>query len=181
MPIHDWTRVDAGIFHHFHHQWISAISRALNGGLLPPDHYALAEQIAGGVGPDVLTLQGPANGHPDRDEPRGGVALALAPPKVRFRTRSEPDQYATKAKSVVIRHTSDHEVIAVVEVVSPGNKNCQDGLRSFLRKTEKLLRAGIHLLILDLHPIGKRDPRGTHPLIWERTDRTYSCSPPRSR
>jgi len=27
MPIHDWTRVDAEIFHHFHHDWITAISR----------------------------------------------------------------------------------------------------------------------------------------------------------
>ena len=62
MPIHDWTRVDAGIFHHFHHGWIEEISRALNRGLLPPDHYALAEQIAGGLGPDVLSLKGPAKG-----------------------------------------------------------------------------------------------------------------------
>ncbi len=62
MPIHDWTRVDAGIFHHFHHGWIEDLSRALNRGLLPPDHYALAEQIAAGLGPDVLTLQRPANG-----------------------------------------------------------------------------------------------------------------------
>ena len=22
MPIHDWSKVDAGIFHHFHHAWI---------------------------------------------------------------------------------------------------------------------------------------------------------------
>jgi hypothetical protein len=47
MPIHDWTRVDAGIFHHFHLEWIGEISRVLNRGLLPPDHYALAKQIAG--------------------------------------------------------------------------------------------------------------------------------------
>jgi len=53
MPIHDWTRVDAGIFHDFHHEWISSIKRALNAGLLPPDCYALAEQIAGGLLPDV--------------------------------------------------------------------------------------------------------------------------------
>src|SRR5271168_316512 len=64
MPIHDWTRVDAGIFHDFHHAWIEEIKRALNRGLLPPDHYALAEQIAGGLGPDVLTLQRPLNGSP---------------------------------------------------------------------------------------------------------------------
>jgi hypothetical protein len=22
MPMHDWTRVDAGIYHDFHHEWI---------------------------------------------------------------------------------------------------------------------------------------------------------------
>jgi hypothetical protein len=55
MPVHDWTRVDAGIFHVFHHRWISAISDALNQGILPPDYYALPEQHAAGFGPDVLT------------------------------------------------------------------------------------------------------------------------------
>ncbi len=78
MPIHDWARVDAGIFHHFHHRWISAVSDALNGGLLPPDYYALAEQIAGGLGPDVITLQQPTNGAPPAPEPQGGIALATA-------------------------------------------------------------------------------------------------------
>ena len=28
MPIHDWSRVDAGIFHDFHHAWIEQIKRA---------------------------------------------------------------------------------------------------------------------------------------------------------
>src|SRR3954462_7074342 len=85
MPIHDWTRVDAGIFHAFHHDWITEISRALNRGLLPPEYYALPEQIAGVLGPSG-----------------GGVALATAPPKVRFRMRSEANRYASKAKGVVV-------------------------------------------------------------------------------
>ena len=38
MPMHDWTRVEAGIYHHFHHEWISAIGRSLNRGLLPEDY-----------------------------------------------------------------------------------------------------------------------------------------------
>lgn len=29
MPMHDWTRVDAGIYRAFHHEWISEISRTL--------------------------------------------------------------------------------------------------------------------------------------------------------
>lgn len=167
MPVHDWTRVDAGIFHDFHHGWIEEIKRALNRGLLPPDHYALAEQIAGGLGPDVLTLQRPTNGVSASSEPQGGVVVALQPPRVRFRLRSEPDMYATKAKAVVIRHKSDHRVVAVIEVVSPGNKNSRHGLRAFVDKAVELLRGGIHLLIVDLHPPGPRDPQGIHRAIWD--------------
>src|SRR5437016_1212575 len=132
MPIHDWARVDAGIFHAFHHDWITDISRALNRGLLPADYYALPEQIAGGRGPDVLTLQRPADGAPALADPAGGVALATAPPRVQLRLRSEPDVYAAKAKAVVVRHASNHKVIAVVEIVSPGNKNSRHGLRDFV-------------------------------------------------
>ena len=36
MPIHDWTRVSSGTFHHFHQRWISGISDVLNTGTLPP-------------------------------------------------------------------------------------------------------------------------------------------------
>src|SRR5580658_1638604 len=46
MPIHDWTKVEAGIFRGFHHGWISSISNALNSGLLPNDLYALPELVA---------------------------------------------------------------------------------------------------------------------------------------
>jgi hypothetical protein len=168
MPIHDWTRVDAGIFHHFHHTWITEIQRALNRGLLPPEYYALAEQIAGGLGPDVLTLQQPgSNGTPHPSEPTGGIALAAAPPRVEFRLRTETDRYAAKAKAVVIRHKSNHEVIAIVEIVSPGNKNNRHGLRAFVDKACELLRGGVHLLLLDLFPPSPRDPQGIHKAIWD--------------
>ena len=70
MPIHDWTRVNPGIFHHFHLEWIGDLSRVLNRGLLPSAYYALAEQIAGGFGPDVLTLQRPDD--QSAVEPSGG-------------------------------------------------------------------------------------------------------------
>jgi hypothetical protein len=167
MPVHDWTRVDAGIFHDFHHEWISTIKRTLNAGLLPPDHYALAEQIAGGLGPDVLTLQGPTNGAPPGGEPRGGIALATTPPKVYFRARTELDVYAAKAKVIAIRHTSNHRVVAVVEIVSPGNKSNRHGLRAFVGKAVELLRAGIHLLVVDVFPPGPRDPQGIHKALWD--------------
>jgi hypothetical protein len=167
MPIHDWTRVDAGIFHHFHLEWIGDLSRVLNRGLLPPDYYALAEQIAGGLGPDVLTLQRPANGVPAVEAPTGGIALATCPPHVQMRLRAEPDQYAAKARTVVIRYVSRHQIIAMIEIVSPGNKDSRHGFRAFVEKACEVLRSGIHLVIIDLFPPGPRDPHGVHKAIWD--------------
>jgi hypothetical protein len=165
MPIHDWTRVDAGIFHDFHATWVVEIKRALNGGLLPPEYYALAEQLASGLGPAVLTLRRPAANSPRVEDPGGGVVLATTPPKVRFRIRPEAGLYASKARAVVIRHRSNHQVIAMLELVSPGNKSSANALRAFVRKAQEALLAGIHLLIVDLFPPGPRDLQGIHRAI----------------
>lgn len=183
MPVHDWTRVSAGIFHDFHHDWITTIKRALNDGRLPPGYYALAEQIAGGLGPDVLTLDlnlpepKPATGNGTAPESAGngvGLAVAAVPPKVRFTAVAEADQYAGKRNRVVIRHSSDHRVVAMIEIVSPGNKASRHALQSFVEKAAELLEAGIHLLVLDLFPPGPRDPHGIHGAIWsEIADDTF--------
>ena len=42
MPVHDWNRVDPGIFHDFHHEWISVTRRELNRILRGSDYYAEA-------------------------------------------------------------------------------------------------------------------------------------------
>lgn len=175
MPIHDWTHVEAGIFHHFHHDWITELARALNHRVLSSDYYAMAEQIAGGLGPDVLTLQRPRNGipggRPRVERPGTALSMAEAPPKVRFYIRNEPRWYATqKAKVVAIRHVSGHRVIAIIEIVSPGNKNSEAGLDAFVRKARELLAAGIHMLIVDLFPPGLRDPEGIHRAVWGEDD-----------
>jgi hypothetical protein len=169
MPIHDWSRVDAGIFHDFHLGWIGELRRVLNSGLLPSGYYALAEQIAGSLGPDVLTLRAPGekgNGAPGDVE--GAFAVAVAPPKVRHTVRAEIDEYTLKQRTLVIRHVSKHRIIALIEILSPGNKASRDGLRSFLDKAVAALTQGIHLLLLDLHPPGPRDPKGIHAALWER-------------
>src|SRR5437588_691481 len=46
MTLHDWTRVNAGIFHDFHTAWIIHLKETLK-DLLPPGYYALAEQHLG--------------------------------------------------------------------------------------------------------------------------------------
>lgn len=179
MPIHDWTKVEAGIFHDFHHAWTEEIKRALNHGLLPPDYYALAEQIAGGYGPDVLTLEGPTESASSGSDPsQGGIALATAHPKVSYRAKTEADIYAAKANRVVVRHVSGHRVIAVIEIVSPGNKRTRPALRTFAEKAAELLRGGVHLLVIDLFPPGPRDPHGIHRVIWTELDECDFTLPP---
>jgi Protein of unknown function (DUF4058) len=167
MPIHDWTRVPAGIFHDFHHAWIEEIKRYLNRGKLPPGYYALAEQLASGLGPDVLALHQPVKDLGEPEQLRGGVNIAERIPKVRFHAGNEAESYAAKAKVVVVRHASDHRVIAMIEVVSSGNKSSRSRINSFVRKAEEALAAGIHLMLADLFPPGPRDPEGIHPLIWD--------------
>ena len=44
MPIHNWTRVRANRFHHFHQDWTIELRRSLNAGLLPPGYFALTDQ-----------------------------------------------------------------------------------------------------------------------------------------
>lgn len=185
MPVHDWTRVEDGIFHDFHHAWIEEIKRALNAGLLPDDYYALAEQLASRYGPDVLTLQGKSNDENDsNDAPEsasseGGLLLAppklmLAPPKMPATDEAESDFYTRRAKTVTIRHVSGDRVVAMIEIVSPGNKSSDSRFRTFIEKSVRLLEKQIHLLIIDLHPPGRRDPQGVHGAIWEEwTDRPY--------
>lgn len=59
-------------------------------------------------------------------------------------------------------------MVAIIEVVSPGNKDSKHAVRAFTRKAAEFLIAGVHLLIVDLFPPSKRDPQGLHKLIWDR-------------
>ena len=65
-----------------------------------------------------------------------------------------------KQNAVVVRHVSGDRMVAVLEVVSPGNKSGRAPMQAFVEKAADLIQRGIHLLILDLHPPGPRDPAG---------------------
>lgn len=168
MAVHDWTRVDAGIFHDFHNVWIGELRNALNSGLLPDGFYALSEQHAGKYVADVLTLQASETEFA-RPAPRvsGGVAVADAPPRVGRRV-SLSLAARSRRKTLAIRHVSGHRLIALLEIVSPGNKDRHEHVDDFLTKLEDALRLGIHVLLVDLFPPGVHDPVGIHGLLWDR-------------
>ncbi len=168
MPVHDWTRVSAGTFHDFHHAWITELRNALNGGLLPPEYYAQAEQVTGDFGPDVLTLLASRpDDSPTTARPDGALAVATAPPRVYQVFRSEAQIYSEKGNALVLRHSSDDRIIALIEIVSHGNKAGRKAFESFIEKAVTALAGGIHLLVIDLHPPTRRVPQGIHGAIWD--------------
>jgi hypothetical protein len=173
VPIHDWTRVRANRFHHFHQDWTVEITRALNRGLLPEGYSAMTEPTTRGPEPDVVTLSLPVK--PGAGE--GGLAVADAPPRARVHAQADAIRHARKANRITVRHP-DGDGVAVIEIVSPGNKDSKHAVRSFARKAVDFLLAGIHLLIVDLFPPSHRDPQGAHKLIWDRLkDEPYELPP----
>jgi hypothetical protein len=138
MPIHDWTRLEPGDFHDFHLGWVVNLTNDLNTGLLPHEYMAMVEQVKGGPISDVVTLQ----------------------------TRSPKDDYAKRADRVVIRHGRG-KVVAIIEILSPGNKDSRNAIRTFVEKAADILNQGVNLLVVDLFPPTPRDPKGIHRAIWD--------------
>jgi hypothetical protein len=117
MPLHDWTRVEAGTFHGFHLRWSAAICAQLNDGLLPAGYYADPEQVVRPWESDVIALAVP----PTLFSPppaSGGVALVKVAPRTgrQLRMRRVPSP-ALRERRIVIRHVSDHRVVALIENV----------------------------------------------------------------
>lgn len=166
MPVHDWTRVAAGVFHDFHNVWIAELRNTLNSGLLPSELYAMSEQHAGKYITDVLTLT-TSSFSAVAPPISGGVAVAEAPPKVR-RKLALSAAARTRRKTLAIRHVSGDRLIAILEIVSPANKDRREHVTEFLDKLEDALAHGIHVLLVDLFPPGKHDPNGMHGALWDR-------------
>jgi hypothetical protein len=148
MPIHDWSRIPSGLFHDFHQTWSIQIKMALNAGILPKGISALVEQRSGPRESDVLAVE--SRGKPLRSGlgSEGGVATT-EPPVTRFVSRTTKEIY---------------------EIVSPGNKDSRAAVRDFVEKTIDFLRAGIHVLMIDLFPPTPRDPFGMHKVIWDEIE-----------
>ena len=177
MPIHDWTRVPDAIFHSFHGGWITALVDVSNEELLPDGYYAGGEKQIPGMEPDVMTfVRAPGGGVPVRapaPAPGGGpatVSLLERPPAVSQVLRMEPrdDGHEYGQDTAVVRRSGDDHMVAVIEIVSAGHKSSRGRFDTFLLKVLGLIGAGVHVLLVDLHPPGPRDPRGLHAAVWSR-------------
>lgn len=175
MPVHDWSKMEPGEFHDFHQGWTVALKAALNHGVLPKGYSAYVERYAGKFSPDVLTLHSAGQKGDSFDEPIPGVlAVATAPPQVQTTVELERNVYEFRKNIVTVYHVGTKRVIAMIELVSAGNKASNREFRRFLDKSLDVIDRGVHLLIIDLYPPTSRDPEGIHGAIWsELGDDTY--------
>lgn len=168
MPLHDWARVDAGIFHDFHNVWNGELRTFLNNGGLPGEFYAMTEQHAGQFVADVLTLHASAADEElSLPDDGGGLLLAEAPPKVRHKLTAD-ESYAQLRKTLAIRHVSGHRLVALIEIVSPANKDRAANVEQFVSKAVEALDAGVHVMVIDVFAPGRHDPRGMPGAVWSR-------------
>jgi hypothetical protein len=169
MPVHDWTRVVAGNFHDFHQRWITALCNSLNNGRMPDDYYAMSEQVAEGPQPDVIALEARASEGSRDGQSLDDRAIAVLdhPPRVKYTEEQEREIYAESADRVAIYHANGDRIVAYIEILSPGNKHSPMEVKRSVEKCNEALQRGIHLLLVDILPPGKHDPKGIHAALWE--------------
>ena len=84
-----------------------------------------------------------------------------------MRAETDLEFYRRRQDVAAIRHVSGDHLVAIVEVVSKGNKSGRKASADSLRKAAEVLGHGVHLLVLDLQPPTSRDPEGIHGAIWD--------------
>jgi len=80
---------------------------------------------------------------------------------------TEDQIYAAKANRIAIKQRLS-TTVAVIEIVSPGDKTDSAAVLKFVERAVVFLRKGIHLLVIDPFPPGEWDPFGMHKVIWNR-------------
>ena len=122
------------------------------------------EQRTGPRETDVLAIERRPRPKPQADL-NGGVAVQERPAASIVR-RSDRSFYAGRGSRIVVRHHLGR-IIAVIEIVSPGNKDSRHALREFVEKMADFLSQGVRVMVIDLFPPTPRDPYGIHKAIWD--------------
>lgn len=157
MPLHDWT--DRPGWEGLHIFWMTEIARALRSSL-PPGYRAVigaSPLVAVGVTPvkpDVAVINGTHPNTPERH---------LTAPATNT-TTPEPDievAVATLEEDASVQVERDGRLIAVVELISPRNKDRVAAREQYAARYLSYLRGGVHTLLVDVHrrPLGFSFPQ----------------------
>ena len=154
MPIHDWTRVP----------WaVSPFPPGLDHRDRPcaePGAATRSRRLVDSAPGRVRPMSWPSSGARSKPPAIDGGVVVRERPVTRIVRRTTKD-HADRANRIVVKHHLGR-IIAVIEILSPGNKDSRAALRDFVEKIIDLLRKGVHVLIVDLFPPTPRDPFGIH-------------------
>ncbi len=74
--------------------------------------------------------------------------------------------YQNKKNIVVVHRASDDRIMAIIELISPGNKTTSAGVKRLIEKVTGLIHEGIHVLLVDVLPGTAHAPESLHESIW---------------
>ena len=171
VPLHDWTRVSAGRWHHMHLLWTGALAAEMNAGLLPDPFFAVAEPAG----------RRERVGWRAAIEPDVSVEAAVEPPAGCVRFSEAADRFGRMEvldpqfppRRIVVRHPDGDRVVAIVEFASPGNRDSVPKVVDFTDKLAAALEAGIHAVLIDLFPGTGPAPDGLHGAVTARFGATH--------
>jgi hypothetical protein len=134
----------------FHARWATSIADLLD-RTLPPRYFAAVQTHSGHrIEADVAEFEyanglESSNGDSERD---GGVAVQTwAPPKATFTIPTVfPDEYEVQ----VFDTRAGATLVAVIELISPANKDREETRQAFTAKCSAYLQRGLGLLIVDV-------------------------------
>jgi hypothetical protein len=153
MPLFDHFRPPLYPHHHwesFHSNWATRIADGI-AAVLPPEFQVEEHTHAGpGFEIDVATYEGEALPH---DGASAGLALATraaptyAPP---VPDATLPAAFPDTFEVRVFSTTAGLTLVAVIELVSPGNKDRLAERRAFATKCASYLAQGVSLIVVDV-------------------------------
>jgi hypothetical protein len=133
----------------FHSRWANSIGDLLH-RILPPRYIAEVQiHLGTAVEADVAEFEGEEGTEEElSDGQGGGVAVQpYAPPAA---TMTLPAHFPDVFEVQVIDRREGARLVAVVELVSPGNKDRPEARRAFAAKCGAYLQRGIGLVVADI-------------------------------
>ena len=127
----------------FHSAWASTLASRLNA--VVPGEFRVHEnlKLGGGVEIDVATVRSPpgANG---ADTPRQSAWHPPAP------AATTPAVFPDRFEVLVFRQFGGRQLVAAIELVSPGNKDRDETRTAFANKVASYLHEGVSVLVVDV-------------------------------
>jgi hypothetical protein len=136
----------------FHSQWAASLAAYLNRDKLPPRYYAeMQVHVGGRIEIDVATMESPPNG--PTPAPAAVATAVLAPAAVWAPPEpllAMPAVFPDEFEVLVYVEEGGLNLVAAVELVSPGNKDRDESRRAFAAKCASYLHQGVGLVIVDV-------------------------------